>query len=143
MTMEKIEIDEGRDESGKFTERNPFGFKPGTSGNPAGRPKGSKSGSAVLKGMARQMLDPKTGLSAIELICAKLLSQAMDGNLAAIEMFFNRIEGRPGTRVEVPEENWQELAELHGLSEEDVINEARKLIESGLNPSDENADQSA
>jgi hypothetical protein len=133
-----------RDDKGKFIEGNVFAWQPGRSGNPNGRPKGSKSGSSILKRMARQMIDRKTGLNATELISAKLIAAAMDGEAWAIKEYFDRIEGKPGVRVEVPEElTWQEVAELHGLSEEDVIGEARKLIESTLTNGDEGPDLAA
>jgi hypothetical protein len=144
MVITKSMSDDLRDGQGKFTPGNPYAWTPGRSGNPKGRPKGSKSGSAVLRKMARQLIDPKTGLNATELISAKLISAAMSGEAWAIKEYFDRVEGRPGVRVETEEEySWQELAEIHGLSEEDVISEARKLIESGLDPGDERPDQTA
>jgi len=133
-----------RDEKGKFTPGNVHAWTPGKSGNPNGRPKGAKSGSATLRKMARTLIDPKTGLNATELISAKLIAAAMNGDAWAIKEYFDRVEGKPGVRVEEPEElSWQELAELHGLSEEDVLRQATKLIESGLNTSSQDADKSA
>jgi len=137
-------MSDSRDDEGKFTPSNPYKWTPGTSGNPSGRPRGAKAGSAVLRKMARQLLDPKTGLNATELISAKLISAAMSGEPWAVKEYFDRLEGRPGVRVETPEElTWQEMIEIHGLSEDDVIAEARKLIESGLNASGQDTDQTA
>ncbi len=136
--------DEQRDESGKFTANNPYRWKPNQSGNPQGRPKGSKSGSATLRKMARQLVDPKTGLDATQLISAKLIAAAMDGQPWAIKEYFDRTDGRPGIAIQTEDEyTWQELAEIHGLSEEDVLTQARKLIESGSVDSDETADHQA
>lgn len=137
-------MNDERDEKGKFGPGNPTAWRPGQSGNPNGRPRGSKTGSSVLRKMARQLIDPKTGLSAVELISAKLIASAMDGQAWAIKEYFDRTEGKPGVRAEAEEElSWQEFAELNGLSEEDVITEARKLIESSLDPRGEGADTKA
>src|SRR5687768_12183069 len=108
-------MNDERDEKGKWTANNPRAWRPGQSGNPNGRPKGSKSGSSVLRRMARQLVDPKSGLNATELISAKLLSAAMSGEAWAIKEYFDRVDGRPGVRVETEEEiSWQEFAELNG-----------------------------
>lgn len=133
--------DEGRDdETGRFVPGNRWGFKPGESGNPKGRPRGSKSGTAALRRIARQFLDPKTGLSAEELIASKLIAKAIDGDLQAIKEYYDRTEGKPGLRVELETEimDWRERALMHGLTEEDVYDQARELIESysGASPSD-------
>lgn len=133
-----------RDEEGKFIPGNIHAWAPGTSGNPNGRPKGAKSGSAVLRKMARQLVDPKTGLSATELISAKLIAAAMDGDLKAIDLFFTRTEGKPGTRIEMPEElDWREMALMHGLPEDEVIQQAKLLIESCAGRSGSDADKEA
>lgn len=94
--------------------------------------------------MARQLIDPKTGLTASELISAKLIASAMDGQPWAVKEYFDRVEGRPGPRIETEEEyDWRELAAIHGLSEEDVIAQARKLIESGIASSGQDAIEAA
>lgn len=120
----------GRDDDGKFTKQNPFGWRPGQSGNPSGRPRGSKSGTAALRRMARAFVDPKSGLSAEELIASKLIAAAIDGNLQAIKEFYDRLEGRPGQRIELETEimDWRERAIAYGLDEQDVIEQATKLL---------------
>lgn len=120
----------GRNGEGKFIKGNPFGFKPGKSGNPTGRPRGSKSGTSALRRMARKFVDPKSGLSAEELIASKLIAAAIDGNLQAIAQFYDRTEGKPGIRVELETEHldWREQCVMFGLEEQDVIEQARKLL---------------
>lgn len=133
-----------KDERGRFVKGNVYKWSPGQSGNPNGRPKGSKNGSAALKRMARILRDPKTGLTFEDQIAAKLISLALDGSLPAIKEFYDRTEGRPGVRPEESEEmNWLELVQQHGLNKEDVINEARQLIESNLDASGQDADRKA
>lgn len=133
----------GRDGDGRFVKGNPFGWKPGTSGNPTGRPRGSKSGTAALRRLARSFVDPKSGLSAEELIAAKLIAAAIDGNLQAIKEFYDRLEGRPGVRVELETEimDWREKALAYGLDENDVISEAKLLLESNSGSSGSVADR--
>lgn len=133
-----------RNDEGKFIPGNPYQWTAGKSGNPNGRPKGSKSGSSVLRRMARQLVDPKTGLDATQLISAKLIAAAMDGQPWAIKEYFDRVEGRPGVRVEENEEilDWREVAELHGLDENEVLNQAQLLLQSrnGSSGSDANSE---
>lgn len=131
-----------RTPEGKFVKGNPFGWKPGQSGNPSGRPRGSKSGTAALRRMARQFVDSKSGLSAEELIASKLIAAAIDGNLQAIKEYYDRLEGRPGVRVELETEimDWREKALAYGLDENDVIEQAKLLVESTDGPSGPSVD---
>ena len=142
MNNEPKIISNGRNDEGKFTSGNSYGFTPGVSGNPAGRPKGSKSGTAALRRMARQFVDPKTGLTAEELIASKLIAKAIDGDLAAISQFYDRTEGKPGVRVELETEirDWRETAIMYGLDQNDVIEQAKLLVESNIGPSGSNID---
>lgn len=135
--------DENRNGKGKFTPGNPYAWRPGVSGNPNGRPKGSKAGSAALRKLARQFLDPKTGLCAEEMIAAKLIAKALDGDLGAIKEFYDRTEGRPGVRVELETDNmdWRERALMYGLDENHVIEQAKLLLESNTGSSGSNADR--
>lgn len=119
-----------RNEEGKWVQGNPYVWTPGRSGNPNGRPKGSKNGSTALKRLARHFKDPKTGLTLEEQIAAKLIAKALDGDLKAIEMFYHFTEGKPGTRNERDMEiiDWRERVQMYGLDESDVIEQARKLL---------------
>lgn len=122
--------DNERNEKGKFVPGNPYKWTPGTSGNPNGRPKGSKNGSAALRRLARQLCDPKTGLSFEDQIAAKLIAKALEGDLGAIKEFYDRTEGRPGVRNEREMEiiDWRERVRIYGLDEKDVIEQARQLL---------------
>ena len=77
-----------------------YQFKPGESGNPAGRPKGT-SVTTILKKLLEQYLkgkNPLTGedanLPTNELISLKLIAQALNGSERAIEMIQDRLEGK-------------------------------------------------
>lgn len=70
-------------------------FKPGQSGNPKGKPVGSKNLTTILK----ELLDAKTpyqGKKIIfkEAIVRKLLLKAKGGDMRAIQEIFDRIEGK-------------------------------------------------
>lgn len=124
--------DEKRNEEGKFVPGNVYAWKSGQSGNPSGRPRGAKNGSAALKRLARQFCDPKTGLNLEEQIAAKLIAKALDGDLGAIREFYDRTEGKPGVRNEREMEiiDWRERVQMYGLDEKDVIEQANLLLES-------------
>jgi Family of unknown function (DUF5681) len=64
-------------------------WKPGESGNPSGRPKGSKSLQSLLwQAVQRKIVNPVDGrrYSVIEVIFARLGSEAARGNIAAIRL---------------------------------------------------------
>lgn len=61
----------------------PYQFKPGESGNPAGRPKGSKN---RMKLLAEQLIGNKA-----KLIVKKVIDMALNGNEACLKMCMDRI----------------------------------------------------
>jgi hypothetical protein len=70
----------------------PHRFKPGQSGNPAGRPKG-RSLTAVVREMLDEALDDKDPRPAIERIVKTLLKLAESGDLDAAKLLFDRTDG--------------------------------------------------
>jgi len=77
-------------------------FKKGQSGNPKGRPRGSLSLSAILKKYLDQELDITDPITKQQvkkrigdIINLKLLAKAMQGDTKAIDMIYDRIEGKP------------------------------------------------
>ena len=91
-------------------------FKKGQSGNPAGRPKKSKS----LSDMLRHILDSDTAslvianpdgkertvdLKASEnfnyVIAVVMIQKALEGNLRAVQMIWDRMEGKPAQALEI------------------------------------------
>jgi len=61
----------------------PYQFKPGQSGNPLGRPKGSKN---KMKLLAEQLIGNNA-----KLIVKKVISMALNGNEACLKMCMDRI----------------------------------------------------
>jgi Family of unknown function (DUF5681) len=72
-------------------------FKPGHTGNPKGRPKGSS-----LQRLLKDLLEFEAGgKSSGELIVEQLIKKACRGNLKAIEIVLDRIEGKARQRIDV------------------------------------------
>jgi hypothetical protein len=107
-------------------------FRKGESGNPAGRPKSITLSEALRVELAR--LNPKTKdeQTYAETI-AKLMVKAAatgKGSIRAAQEIADRTEGKPRQSVEMDMNvrDWRALARAHGLSEQDVIREAKQLI---------------
>lgn len=95
-------------------------WKPGQSGNPAGKKKGTKNIATRLREAMNVVLtleNPITGQmqtkEAGEFIYEQLIAKAAkDGDLSAIDKLFDRIEGKPIARNETKEvSQWSEFVE--------------------------------
>jgi hypothetical protein len=125
----------GRDDKGRFTKDTPTAFKPGQSGNPAGRPKSITLSEALRLELAKMLPGDTQERTFAEVIAQQLVRAAATGNILAAKEIADRTEGRPKQAVDMTMNvtDWRELARQNGLSETDVISEARTLIaESGL-----------
>lgn len=83
-------------------------FKPGESGNPLGKPKGTvsfknsikKFGSMVIKGT-----NPETGkeeeMTLVDVICSKQFQKALRGDSRAFELLKNHIESLPKQGIDL------------------------------------------
>ena len=76
-------------------------YKKGQSGNLAGRPKGTKNISKVLKECANaeiSLINPITKKKAkktcVEWVCIKLFTEGMKGNVHATKVIFERLDGK-------------------------------------------------
>jgi hypothetical protein len=86
-------------------------FTPGKSGNPKGRPKGSRSVGAILQGVIRQKItvneNGKTRqLSALEVMFRRLVNDAMRGDPKAMKLLlslFDRYEESSETALQLSE----------------------------------------
>ena len=76
--------------------RNLKPFQPGQSGNPSGRPKGSVSMKAILR---RKLAEAEA--ASAEAIVDALIAEAKGGNLRAIAVILDRLEGKVPDKVEV------------------------------------------
>jgi hypothetical protein len=106
-------------------------FPKGISGNPAGRPRKVLLSDALRRQLA--LAAPGTPeKTQAETIAAALIAEAVAGNVQAIHEVGDRSEGKvqQSLAVGVQITDWRNLAQEYGLSETDVINEARLILES-------------
>ena len=110
-------------------------FKKGQSGNPAGRPKSITLSEAIRLQLAQTFSEDRTYAEEIALV---LCVAAIKGNVNAAREIADRTEGKPKQAIDVDMNvhDWRALAQRHGLTERDVINEARQLIESATDSGD-------
>ncbi|MEJ7578653.1 MAG: DUF5681 domain-containing protein [Pyrinomonadaceae bacterium] len=104
-------------------------FKPGQSGNPAGRPKSITLSEAIRLQLAKKVSEGSDYTYA-EAIAQVLCVAAVKGNVNAAREIADRTEGKPKQVLDLDMRvnDWRTLASQHGLSEQDVIREARLLI---------------
>jgi hypothetical protein len=129
-TADKQPKSNGR-ERGKFAKGNLIGFQPGQSGNPAGRPKVIVVSEALRAQLAQQMPGADESTFA-EALAKALIDKALSGDVLAAREVLDRVEGKPKQSIDVDMNvlDWRRLAQSHGISERDVIDQARQLIES-------------
>lgn len=124
----------------KFPPGNKIGnrFPKGMSGNPNGRPKLTRLTDALREQIAQTNPDAPEETIA-EQIARALIKEAIAGNVQAIREIGDRCEGKPMQKVDVDLQikDWRTLAQNYGLNEDDVIREAKLLIESANDSSGE------
>jgi hypothetical protein len=125
----------------KFSPGNKVGnrFKKGETGNPSGRPKLTKLTEALREQLAETLPDAPEETIA-ESIARALIKEAKSGNVQAAREIADRTEGKPKQSIDVDLQvkDWRQLAQTYGVTEADVINEAKLLIaESDFDSSDE------
>jgi hypothetical protein len=113
-------------------------FKKGETGNPSGRPKLTKLTEALREQLTEEMPSAPERTVA-EAIARALIREAVSGNVQAAREIADRTEGKPKQSIDVDLQvkDWRELAQSYGLSEQDVIDEAKLLIESDFDSSGE------
>ncbi len=118
-------------QNGTFAPGNKLGnrFKPGASGNPKGRPKLTLLSEAIRAQLAVVAPDADERTYA-EVIAEKLCTEAAAGNVLAAREIADRTEGKPKQAIDVDLSvmDWREMARKYGVSEQDVIREAQRLI---------------
>jgi hypothetical protein len=116
---------------GTFAPGHSFGnrFKRGETGNPQGRPKLTKLTDALREQLTELNPDATEETNA-EAIARVLIREAISGNVQAIREIGDRTEGKPKQAIDLDMQinDWRTLAQNYGLSETDVINEAKLLI---------------
>ncbi len=113
-------------------------FEKGTSGNEKGRPRLTKLTEALREQLAEISPDADEQTIA-EQIAKTLIKLAISGDVQAIKEIGNRTEGLPKQAIDLDMQvsDWRTLAKNYSLSEQDVIREAKLLIESAINSSGE------
>jgi hypothetical protein len=123
----------GKQSDGRFAPGNSSGtkFPPGVSGNPNGRPKLTRLTECLREQLAETMPNAPERTVA-EAIARTLIREGIGGNVQAIREIADRTEGKPKQSIDLDLQvnDWRTLAKNYSLSEQDVINEARLLIES-------------
>jgi hypothetical protein len=124
--------------TGKFASGNKIGnrFKKGESGNEKGRPKLTKLTDALREQLAENSPDvPEKTIA--ERIARALIREAVSGNVQAIREIGDRTEGKPKQAIDLDLQinDWRTLAQNYGVTETDVINEARLLIAESIDDS--------
>lgn len=118
---------------GKFAPGNKIGnrFKKGETGNPNGRPKLTRLTDALRQQLAETSPDATEETQA-EAIARTLIREAISGNVQAAREIADRTEGKPMQKVDLDLQikDWRTLAQNYGVTEQDVIREAKLLIES-------------
>ncbi len=122
----------------KFAPGNKIGkqFAPGVSGNPSGRPRLTKLTEALREQLAE--INPHAPEETIaEAIAQTLIKLAIAGDVAAIREIADRTEGKPKQPIDVDLQinDWRTLAQNYGVSETDVIREAKLLIAESVDDS--------
>jgi hypothetical protein len=144
-TVDKQRSNSGdRDEKGRFKKGNGKSFQPGQSGNPAGRPKSITLSEALRHELAK--INPtaeEEGQTFAETIAAMMVKTAAaqgQGSILAAKEIADRTEGKSRVTVsmDVTTTDWREMACAHGINEQDVIREAKRIISesdtTGRNP---------
>jgi hypothetical protein len=116
---------------GKFAPKNKIGnrFKKGESGNLSGRPKLTRLTDALREQLAET--NPHAPEETVaEEIARALISEAKNGNVQAIREIGDRTEGKPKQAIDLDMQvnDWKTEAQKYGLSERDIIAEAKLLI---------------
>lgn len=89
--------------------RNELGqFIPGVSGNPAGKPKGVKHMTTLLEEAIKAVAEG-TGTTEDKLVVKALIDKAKQGDTKAIDMVFDRLEGKPKQTTEIETDGAQIL----------------------------------
>lgn len=100
-TNQEIPAGKVKDEKGRLV------FAPGVSGNPAGKPKGTKHWSTLIGDMLKRKMQMKiegklVTLTMEEAMVESMLRQAiLKGDVKAFEALTNRHEGKPHQSIEM------------------------------------------
>ncbi len=124
---------ESKQEMAKFEKGNNFGnrFQKGTSGNPSGKVK-----SALLTDAVRRQLSDSGDLDAI---ATALIEKAKKGDLEAVKIIFDRLEGKPQVFLEADVNvfSWKTAIVDYGITPEEILTEAKLILAGEFDDNDE------
>jgi hypothetical protein len=114
----------GNRKMAKFEKGNNHGnrFQKGVSGNPLGKTK-----SALLTDAVRSQLAENNDVGAI---AEALIGKAKRGDLEAVKILFDRLEGKAVSRIdaEVNVFSWKAAIVNYGITPEEILTEAKRLL---------------
>jgi hypothetical protein len=143
MSKEITDKQQGNSRETRLARLKPYQFKPGQSGNPKGRPRHLTLSEAYRQALNKPVPNDPENRTFVQKIGDLMILRAASGDTAAAREIADRVEGKARQAIDVDMKvyDWREIARANGLSEEDVINEAKQLlIESSVNGSDEESD---
>jgi type II secretory pathway component GspD/PulD (secretin) len=83
------------------THLNPYKFKPGQSGNPSGRPKGSVSIRTEVRKLLQEAAKEGSADTVAVALAKRLIHQAFDGDMKAMQMVIEHIDGKPQQSIDL------------------------------------------
>jgi hypothetical protein len=117
----------------KFEKGNNHGnrFQKGVSGNPFGKTK-----SALLTDAVRRQL---TDSNDLEAIAKALIGKAKKGDLEAVKIIFDRLEGKAVSRIDADVNvfSWKAAIVNYGITPEEILTEAKRLLAEEFDDTDE------
>ena len=124
--------------TGKFPPGNKIGkqFPKGTTGNPSGRPKLTRLTDALREQLTE--MNPNAPEETVaEQIARALIGEAKSGNVQAIREIGDRTEGKARQAIDLDLQinDWRDSAQRYGVTEQDVIREAKLLIAESIDDS--------
>lgn len=102
--------------------RSPDGkFLPGKSGNPRGRPKGTKNRITELREEMELALREGLNPDVLKAVLASMVTEALEGNVTAAKLILDKVMENAKSREDVTEENPEIIININNLTKEDLI----------------------
>ncbi len=123
---------------GTFAPGNRIGnrFQKGETGNPTGRPRATLL-SEALRAQLAETLPAANEYTVAEAVARSLIREALKGDVSAAREIADRTEGRAKQSVDLDMSinDWRTLAQNYGVTEQDVIEQAKLLIAESIDDS--------
>jgi hypothetical protein len=116
-------------------------FPPGVSGNPAGRPPGSKNLTTAVR-EALEALHEETGTPFQKLLVNRILKLAIDGDTQMIRILWEQLDGRPAQKIIGTLTGVIGTTKVSNAKAKELIKEFNSALRASLNEDDENENPS-